>query len=126
MSMRDITLLKKVMERTKLPTQHQIGDQVVVMFRADHSIPAEIMAIKFTDECVFYDVALFIISKDDSLPLRDVHSGFVYKPVHPAVESVHGLIHDACYELSQGNLEKVKDILQKADLLAHDAVEQLS
>jgi hypothetical protein len=32
---------------------------------------------------------------------------------------VHGMVHDACYEISQGNLRAALDILAKADRILH-------
>jgi hypothetical protein len=36
------------------------------------------------------------------------------------VEKLHWMIHEASYEISQGNLEAAKKILADADQLSHD------
>ena len=107
------------MEKIKLPSEHQVGDRVNVEFRADHLIKGEIMAVRFTDAYIFYDIALFIINDDDSFPIRDVPAEFVKSSERP-IEAIHDLIHDACFELSQGRIDNAQNMLSKADKLAHD------
>lgn len=37
-----------------------------------------------------------------------------------AMDKVHSMIHEASYQLSQGNITSVKQLLYQADMLSHD------
>ncbi len=116
----------------KLPSRFQIGDKVSLNFNDGGTLTGcEIIKVHFTESKVLYDVELTahyygledkLSEETFSTRLYNLDSAFFNAAERPVL-TVHGLIHDASYELSQGNLDAAKDILRKADLITHDMCE---
>lgn len=39
------------------------------------------------------------------------------------LETAHGLVHDICFEIGNGEVEKAREQLKTLDMLLHDAIE---
>ncbi|HLI93149.1 MAG TPA: hypothetical protein VKU83_06055 [Puia sp.] len=130
----------------KFESEIGLRDEVRLNIGQGQTVNAYVTAIKFyKDGDVTYDLN---VQKDGGIvTVQDVHFACLTKgwakqehSLLPALgeicrqdtcnrrESpmgkVHWMIHDACYELSIGNLDKAKAILADADKFTHDAIDK--
>lgn len=121
-----------------------LGDYVSVTFPGNGIINrCKVIKVAFNGNEPLYDVDIpFKMTSDDGTYTEIIHARLhgirewhlripgelnlrtgeqPYKP-ESALSSVHGMIHDAAYALSQGNHEEVKRLHREMDLLTHEEI----